>query len=88
MTTLQKMTAAVKRLRAAYVPKAKARRFYLGVEQFSLSEFGSLNAVGRRLGLNRWTSENRIRRLVTDVVPADQLQYLLVGEALASRRGQ
>jgi len=87
MTTLQKMAAAVKRLRTTYVPKAKARRFFLGVEQFSLSEFGSLNAAGRRLGINRWTGENRIRRLVTDVVLADQLQYLLVSEALASRRG-
>jgi hypothetical protein len=88
MTTLQKMTAAVKRLRTAYVPKAKARRFYLGVEQFSLSEFSSLNAAGRRLGLNRWTGENRIRRLVTDIVLADQLQHLLVSEALASHTGQ
>jgi len=88
MTTLQKMAAAVKRLRTAYVPKAKARRFYLGVEQFSLSEFSSLNAAGRRLGLNRWTGENRIRRLVTDETLATHLQRLLVGEALASHTGQ
>ena len=88
MTTLQKMAAAVKRLRTAYVPGAKARRFYLGVEQFSLSEFSSLNAAGRRLGLNRWTGENRIRRLVTDEILTAHLQRLLVSEALASRRGQ
>ena len=88
MTTLQKMAAAVKQLRQAYIPKAKAHRFFLGVEQFSLSEFTSLNAAGRRLGLNRWTGENRIRRLVTDVALGDQLQRLLVSEALASHKGQ
>ena len=82
------MAAAVKRLRITYVPKAKARRFFLGVEQFSLSEFNSLNAAGRRLGINRWTGENRIRRLVTDQKLADQLQHLLVSEALASHKGQ
>lgn len=87
MTTLQKMVTAVKRLRITYVPKAKARRFFLGIEQFSLSEFSSLNAAGRRLGLNRWTGENRIRRLVADEVLATHLQRLLVSEALASRRG-
>jgi len=87
MTTLQKMAAAVKRLRAAYIPKAKARRFFLGVEQFSLSEFNSLNAAGWRLGLNRWTGENRIRRLVTDEELSVHLQRLLVSEALASRKG-
>jgi hypothetical protein len=82
------MAAAVKRLRPAYIPNAKARRFFLGVEQFSLSEFSSLNAAGRKLGLNRWTGENRIRRLVTDIVLGDHLQQLLVGEALASHKGQ
>jgi len=88
MTTLQKMAAAVKQLRQTYIPKAKARRFYLGVEQFSLSEFSSLNAAGRRLGLNRWTGENRIRRAVTDTSLADHLQRLLVSEAVASHTGQ
>jgi hypothetical protein len=88
MTTLQKMATAVKRLRKTYIPKAKARRFYLGVEQFSLSEFNSLNGAGRRLGLNRWTGENRIRRLVTDEILATRLQRLLVSEALASHKGQ
>ena len=88
MTTLQNMAAAVKRLRTTYIPQAKARRFFLGVEQFSLSEFNSLNAAGRRLGLNRWTGENRIRRLVTDEALSACLQWLLVSEALASRKGQ
>ncbi len=88
MTTIQKMAAAVKQLQQTYIPTAKARRFFLGVEQFSLSEFNSLNAAGRRLGINRWTGENRIRRLVTDVAVADQLQHLLVSEALASQQGQ
>lgn len=87
MTTLQKMEAAVKRLRQTYIPKAKARRFFLGVEQFSLSEFSSLNAAGRRLGINRFTGENRIRRLVTDEGLSVYLQRLLVSEALASHRG-
>ncbi len=88
MTTVQKMATAVKRLRQTYIPNAIARRFYLGVEQLSLSEFNSLNAAGRRLGLNRWTGENRIRRLVTDVALGDHLQCLLVSEALASHKGQ
>lgn len=88
MTTVQKMATAVKQLRTSYIPKAKARRFFLGVEQFSLSEFSSLNAAGRKLGLNRWTGENRIRRLVTDRTLGDQLQRLLVSEALASHSGQ
>lgn len=87
MTTVQKMAAAVKHLRTAYIPKAKANRFYLGIEQFSLSEFRSLNAAGRRLGINRWTGENRIRRLLTDDKLTAKLQMLLVSEALASRRG-
>jgi len=88
MFTLQKMAGAVKQLRKEYIPKAKARRFFLGVEQFSLSEFTSLNAAGRKLGLNRWTGENRIRRLVTDETLSVHLQRLLVSEALASRKGQ
>jgi len=87
MSTLQKLSAAVQHLQREYIPKAKARRFYLGVEQLSLREFDSLNAAGRRLGLNRWTGENRIRRLVTDTKLADQLQRVLVSEALASSTG-
>lgn len=59
----------------------------LGVEQFSLAEFNSLNAAGRRLGINRFTGENRIRRLVTDEALATHLQRLLVGEALAPQKG-
>lgn len=88
MSTLQKLSVAVQRLRGEYVPKAKARRFYLGIEQFSLREFDSLNAAGRQLGLNRWTGENRIRRLVTDTELADHLQQLLISEALASHTGR
>jgi hypothetical protein len=88
MTTVQKMQRAVKHACEAYIPKAKVRRFYLGVEQLSLSEFTSLNAAGRRLGINRFTGENRIRRLVTDEALSAHVQRLLVGEALASRKGQ
>lgn len=88
MTTLQKMATPVKQLRATYIPKAKARRFFLGVEQFSLQEFCSLNAAGRKLGLNRWTGDNRIRRLVTDEDLPVSLQRLLVSEALASHTGR
>ncbi len=88
MSTIQKLTRAVQRVREAYIPKAKARRFFLGAEQLSLSEFNSLNAAGRRLGLNRWTGENRIRRLVTDRELADHLQRMLVSEALAPHKGQ
>jgi hypothetical protein len=88
MNTVQKLTHAVQRVREAYIPRAKARRFFLGVEQLALSEFNSLNAAGRRLGINRWTGENRIRRLVTDRALADRLQHVLVCEALASHTGQ
>jgi hypothetical protein len=87
MTTVQKMTAAVKRLSVTYIPKAKARRFVTGVSQLSLSEFSSLNAAGRNLGIARSTGENRIRRMVDDDQLSEQLQRLLVHEALASRRG-
>jgi hypothetical protein len=48
------------------VAKAKARRFVTGVSQLSLSEFSSLNAAGRTIGLCRPTGENRIRRLVDE----------------------
>lgn len=88
MSTLQKLAAAVKQLQQKHIPKAKARRFFLGVEQFSLQEFSSLNAAGRQLGMNRFTGENRIRRLVTDERLTNQLQRLLVSEALAVRSGQ
>lgn len=88
MNTVQKIAAAVKQLRKTYITKAKARRFYLGVELFSIREFSSLNAAGRQLGLNRFTGENRIRRFVTDADLGKQLQRLLVSEALASRNGQ
>jgi Transposase DDE domain len=86
MLTVQKLSGAVKRLQGQYISKAKARRFFLGIEQFSLREFSSLNTAGRSLGLNRSTGENRIRRLVTDPGLADQLQRLLVNEALATRK--
>lgn len=87
MSTVQKLAIAVKQLQQAHISKAKARRFLLGVELFSIREFTSLNAVRRSLGLNRFTGENRIRRLVTDQTLAQQLQQLLVSEALASKRG-
>jgi hypothetical protein len=87
MTTLQKIQRAVKHVREAYIPKAKARRFMTGVSQLSLQEFCSLNAAGRSIGLNRWTGENRIRRTITDVNLGDQLQRLLVAEGFAGRTG-
>jgi hypothetical protein len=87
MSTLQKLSGAVQRLQQKHIPKAKARRFRLGVQALSLTEFSSLNAAGRKLGLNRWTGENRIRRLVTDTKLADQLQRLLVIESLAGKSG-
>jgi hypothetical protein len=87
MTTLQKIQRAVKHVREAYIPKAKARRFITGVSRLSLQEFGSLNAAGRSIGLNRWTGENRIRRAITDDKLADQLQQLLVAEMFQNRSG-
>jgi hypothetical protein len=87
MSTVQKITGAVQRLCARHITTSKARRFLTGVNQFSLQEFSSLNAAGRSLGLNRWTGENRIRRLVTDAALADQIQSLLVTEAFAGRKG-
>lgn len=87
MTTVQKIASAVKKLQQTHIPKAKARRFFLGVEQFSLQEFSSLNSAGRRLGTNRFTGENRIRRLVTDKDLTNRLQQLLVTENLANRKG-
>lgn len=88
MLTVSKLRSAVKRLAQSYITKAKARRFATGVSQLSLQEFSSLNAAGRRLGGNRWSGESRIRRLVTDGMLADQLQQLLVSEALASHKGK
>jgi len=87
MSTLQKLKVAVKQLRTKHITKGKTRRFFLGVEQFSLKEFSSLNAAGRSLGLNRFTGENRIRRLVTDSCLSNQLQQLLISEALATKKG-
>jgi hypothetical protein len=87
MTTVQKIQCAVKRVREAYIPKAKARRFLTGVAQLSLQEFDSLNGAGRAIGIRRSTGENRIRRMVTDYVLADQLQHLLTNEMLKGRHG-
>lgn len=87
MSTVQKLQAAVKRLQRAYISKAKGHRFAAGINQLSFQEFSSLNAAGRKLGGNRWTGESRLRRTVTDTRLSDQLQYLLVTEALASRAG-
>ncbi len=87
MLTLQKLSTAVQQLEQQYIPKAKVRRFHLGVQQLSLREFCSLNAAGRSLGLNRWTGENRMRRLVTDEALTDRLQQLLVREVFTGRKG-
>ncbi|HEU5188033.1 MAG TPA: transposase [Candidatus Saccharimonadales bacterium] len=87
MSTVQKIRSAVQYLQQTYIAKGKARRFACGVAALSLEAFESLNAAGRGLGLNRFTGENRIRRLVTDTTLADQLQQLLVSEALGSRSG-
>lgn len=87
MSTLQKLQHAVKHVRAAYIPKAKARRFLTGVNQLTLREFTSLNAAGRAIGVSRPTGENRIRRAITDDKLADQLQQLLVTEMFQNRSG-
>jgi hypothetical protein len=87
MSTLQKLQAAVKQLQSTYITKAKARRFITGATQLSLQEFASLNAAGRGIGLNRFTGENRMRRAITDVGLADQLQSLLVAEVLGGQTG-
>lgn len=87
MSTVQNLQAAVKRLGKAHISKAKLRRFLTGVTSLSLQEFGSLNAAGRSIGLNRWTGENRIRRTITDNGLADQLQQLLVSEMFQNRSG-
>lgn len=87
MDTIQKIRAAVKQLREKHIAYAKRHRFAAGVSQLSLSEFHSINAAGRKLGGNRWTNESRVRRIVTDVDLADQLQQLLVTESFAGRTG-
>jgi len=87
MSTVTKLTAAVQRLQQTYINQGKARRFACGVAALSLEAFESLNAAGRSLGLNRFTGENRIRRLVTDTELTDQLQHLLVAEGFSGRKG-
>lgn len=87
MSTVQRIRAAVKRLQQTYITKGKVRRFACGIAALSLEPFVSLNAAGRRSAANRSTGENRIRRTVTDTGLGDQLQRLLVTEALGSRTG-
>lgn len=87
MLTLQKIQKRVQSLQTKYISKAKHRRFRLGVRALALTEFTSLNGAGRKLGLNRFTGENRIRRLVTDQVLTDRLQQLLVSETLSKHSG-
>lgn len=87
MSTLHKLGRTVQRLNRDYISKAKARRFLAGINQLSLQEFSSLNAAGRRSGGRRWAGEMRMRRTVTDTRLADQLQRLLVSEALGRRGG-
>lgn len=87
MSTVQKIQAAVKRLREQHIGYAKRHRFVAGTSQLSLAEFSSLNAAGRKLGRNRWTGESTIRRVVTDTRLTNQLQRLLVTEMLGGRSG-
>lgn len=87
MSTVQKLSKAVQYLQQKHIPKAKARRFALGVQAFSLSEFSSLNAAGRKLGINRFTGENRIRRLVNDTSLTNYIQQLLIAESLGGKTG-
>lgn len=87
MLTLQKIQKRVQSLQQKYIPKAKHRRFSLGVRAVALTEFSSLNGAGRKLGLNRFTGESRIRRLVTDQGLTDLLQRLLISETLSKRSG-
>jgi hypothetical protein len=85
MSTVANLRRAVQRLQQTYIPRAKARRFLTGVNQLSCKEFSSLNAAGRKLGVNRWTGESRIRRTITDTLLAEQLQSVLVAEVLGDR---
>jgi hypothetical protein len=87
MSTVANLRRAVQHLQQTYIPRAKARRFLTGVNQLSCKEFGSLNAAGRKLGINRWTGESRIRRTITDSRLADRLQSLLVAEVFGERKG-
>jgi|GEM_PF-3169656 len=87
MSTVPKITAAVKRLGEAHIAKAKLRRFLAGATALSLREYESLNAAGRSFGLNRFTGENRIRRTITDCRLGDQLQHLLVTELFGGKTG-
>lgn len=87
MLTIAKLAGTVHRLQQKHITQGKARRFFLGVSQFSLKEYSSLNAAGRSLGVNRFTGENRVRRTVSDSSLADQLQQLLLKEALTNRTG-
>lgn len=82
MSTLQHIFHAVYDLEERYISAGKARRFRLGVQGLALRTFTSLNGLGRSLGVNRSTGENRVRRLVADQTLADQLQQLLVTEAI------
>lgn len=87
MTTLQKIHRAVQRVREAYIPGAKARRFLTGVAELSLREFSSLNGAGRSIGVNRSTGENRIRRTVTDQKLSHSIQQLLTTETFQGQHG-
>lgn len=86
MSTLPRIRRAVQQL-SAHISKGKVRRFLAGINAFSLQEFRSLNAAGRFASSNRSTGENRIRRTVTDVGLAGQLQDLLLTEILGDRTG-
>lgn len=87
MSTLACLRRAVHHLQTKHITKQKAHRFAAGVSQLSLQEFSSLNAAGRRLGSNRWTGENKMRRIVTDTGLTNQLQRLLLTEAFTGRTG-
>lgn len=87
MTTIQKINTVVKQLQQKHIPKAKSRRFVTGVNQLAFSEFTSLNAAGRKIGINRWTGESRIRRTITDSSLSDHLQQLLIQKTLSSYSG-
>lgn len=82
MSNLAKLLGTVQNLAQSHISPAKNRRFWLGVGMLSLQEFTSLNAVGRHLGVNRWTGESRIRRAVSDQELADQLQHLLLTQTI------
>ncbi len=58
MSRIQRLQHAIKHVRAAYMPKAKARRFLTRVNQLALRELVSLNATDRAIGAKRSTGEN------------------------------